>query len=275
MENRKYYLLNYIFIFGIVLLFFNDHFFKLQFSNWFTGKFSDFIGLLVFPFFLSFLFPKAIKWNVILTGVFFIFWKSPFSQDFIEFYNAITFIKITRVIDYTDYIALSILPIAYYFLKRIFIFDRLHFNKIVINPILLLLPTILVFMATSRPFYYDFYFSSKGNVRFFKNRINVKISQQDVLSEMGKMKVSVVPDSTFNTHNPKVFNFYSIDELILDKDTIKDLRFSMVSFKDSKTTIYLNAITISKEIKEDEVSKELRKYYKKILRKYIKENIKH
>lgn len=270
MKNRKYYLLNYIFILGIILLFLNDHFFKWQFSNWITGKLSDFIGLLILPFLLSFIFPKYIKWNVILTGVFFLFWKSPFSQGFIDFYNSITFIEITRVVDYSDLIALSILPLSYFFIKRLKDFKRLRIEKINIHPLIILLPSIIIFMASSPPYWHEFIYS-KGNVKFYKNRINISESQQKILDKIGAMKIPVTVDTTVYSRYPT----YVIDKLILDNDTIKDIRFSMVSFKENRTKLYLNAITISEDIEDADVKKELRKYYKKLLRRYFKEKIKH
>lgn len=272
-NNRKYYLLNYIFILGIILLFLNDHFFKWQFSNWVTGKLSDFIGLLIFPFFLTFLFPKMKKTNVLFTGAFFIFWKSPFSQGFIDFYNSITFIEITRVVDYSDYITLLVLPFSYIFLRDVSFLNKFRIRNIRIHPTLVLFPSIIVFMATSPPYWHDF-IHSEGNIKFFKHRINIGKSQQEILDEMETMKIPVAIDTTFYSRNPKILNFYVVDKLILDKDTIRDLRFSMVSFKENRTRLYLNAMTISKNVEDAEVKKELRKYYKKLLRRYFKENVK-
>lgn len=277
-NKRKYYLLNYIFIIGIVLLFVNDHFLKWEFSNWITGKLSDFMGLMIFPFFLTFLFPKMIKWNVIFTGVFFVFWKSPLSQSFIDFYNLISFIEITRVVDYSDYIALSILPISYYSLKKVLILNKLHFDKISISPIIILLPSIVVFMATSPPYWHRFTYTD-GNLRFFRNKVNLKMSQQEILKKLEQNNIKAYIDTSFK-NNPyrdnhlKEIGFYKIDEIIIDKDTVQDLKFSIVSFKKNKTEVYLNSINISEDIKEEDVKDELREYYKKLVKKYIKERVK-
>ena len=45
MKRNKFLLLNYVFVVSIILLFINDHFLKLYFHNWFTGKFSDFFAI--------------------------------------------------------------------------------------------------------------------------------------------------------------------------------------------------------------------------------------
>ncbi|MDO5980121.1 hypothetical protein [Flavivirga spongiicola] len=276
--ERKYYLLNYIVVFGIILLFLNDHYFKWEFSNWITGKLSDFIGLLILPFFLTFFFPKTMKWHVILTGLFFVFWKSPFSQGFIDVYNSIAFIEITRVVDYSDLVALSILPLSYYFLKQIFIIDKLRIDKINIHPVIILFPSIIIFMATSPPYWHRFT-HSEGDIKFYKNTIKVKMNQEEVLEKMRDYKIEAVVDTTFGNdfHRDsyvKELGFYQIDQIIIDTDTIRDVKFSMISFKEGRTKVFLNSMNISKNIKEKDVKNELRKYYRKLLRKYIKEKVK-
>ncbi|WP_299556132.1 hypothetical protein [Seonamhaeicola sp.] len=278
MKSRKYFLLNYVFVFGVILLFLNDHFLKYQFSNWFTGKLSDFIGLLIFPCFLSFIFPNRIKLNVVFTGLFFVFWKSSYSQGLIEFYNSIALIKITRVVDYSDLIALLVLPLSYYLLTNKDILSRYAFGKIEINPLVVLLPAIIVFMATSPPYWHGFRYS-EGDIQFFKNTIKVRMSQEDVLKTMERYNIEAVIDTSYKD-NPysdgpiQKMGFYHINELVIDTDTIIDLKFSMVSFKEDKTKIFINAMKVSEDIKEDEVKGELRKYYKKLLRKYIKKSLK-
>ena len=68
-ENRKYYLQNLVFIIGLIVLLTNDHYLKLEYSNWLTGKLSDFIGVLILPMVLTYLFPRSKKTNVILNAL--------------------------------------------------------------------------------------------------------------------------------------------------------------------------------------------------------------
>lgn len=272
-SNRKYYVLNYIFIFGLIVLCLNDHVLKWEYSNWITGKLSDFVGLFIFPFFLSFIFPVKIKLNVILTGVFFIFWKSSYSQSFIDFYNSITIIEITRVVDYSDLIALSVLPISYYSINKVIQNKKLRIDKLRIHPLVILLPSVVVFMATSPPYWHSFLYAD-GNLKLYRTKVNVRMSQKEIINKLEMLNVYPVIDTAFTTHNPEILSFYSIDELILDNDTIRDLKFSMVSFKENKTKVFVNAMNISEDIKDADVKKELRKYYKKLLKKFIKGEIK-
>lgn len=102
------------FISGLLVLILNDSFLKLMFSNQLTGKLSDLAGLFIFPMFLTYLFPNIKKINYILTILGFILWKQPIAYHFIDLWNGFNLFSINRVIDYTDYFALFVLPISYY-----------------------------------------------------------------------------------------------------------------------------------------------------------------
>ncbi|MFK7951207.1 MAG: hypothetical protein AB8B73_00045 [Ekhidna sp.] len=103
------------FVTGLFILFGNDFFLKGMFHNWVTGKLSDFAGLFVFAIFWAALLPKKSKLIYVGVAVFFIFWKSPLSQPLINTINEITFLHYVRVIDWTDLMALSVLPFAFWF----------------------------------------------------------------------------------------------------------------------------------------------------------------
>jgi hypothetical protein len=48
-QRNQDLLFNWIFLSGLILLALNDHLLKWQYSNWLTGKLSDFVGLLILP----------------------------------------------------------------------------------------------------------------------------------------------------------------------------------------------------------------------------------
>lgn len=108
-----------LFVISLGLLLLNDFYLKYEFSNFLTGKLSDFAGLFLFPYFLSSL---RIKWTKSIyfgTAVLFVFWKSPFSQEIIDWARTLQ-IGFNRVIDYTDLFALTILPFSFlYFQKQL------------------------------------------------------------------------------------------------------------------------------------------------------------
>lgn len=105
-----------LFIFGIALLLLNDFYLKYEYSNSLTGKASDFAGLFVFPYFLSSFQSKRKKAIYFTTLLLFIFWKSTLSQEIIQWLQSIG-IGIDRVVDYTDLVALVVLPFSYKYFK--------------------------------------------------------------------------------------------------------------------------------------------------------------
>jgi hypothetical protein len=95
------------------ILLLNDFILKQYFPGMITGKLSDFAGLFMFPLYINAVFPKnklLIYW---LVGLFFVWWKSILSQPVIDLWNLYNFYCIGRTVDYSDYIALLILPLSY------------------------------------------------------------------------------------------------------------------------------------------------------------------
>ena len=98
--------------FGVVTSWFGN-LFKYQFHNWITGKLWDFAGLIVFVLFWQVLFPKRKAVIYLITAILFVIWKSSLSDGFIELWNNHMFYAINRVIDYSDLLALLVLPFVY------------------------------------------------------------------------------------------------------------------------------------------------------------------
>ena len=143
--QRNYKIVTSIwFIIGLTLLLVNDFMLKGLYGNVLTGKLSDFAGLFIFPLFWTALLPKyktAIFWTA---GLIFIFWKSSYSQSWIELWNSFGILTIYRTIDYSDLIALIVLPLAYKLDDK-----KEEIKMLKINPILPLCIAVFAFMATS------------------------------------------------------------------------------------------------------------------------------
>ena len=108
-----------LFLLGLICLLLNDLFLKYEFHNGLTGKLSDFAGLFIFPYFFSAYRPNKAKVFYWATVAIFILWKSPISQSFIDFFNSYG-IGVGRVIDYSDLVALLVLPLSFqYHLNRL------------------------------------------------------------------------------------------------------------------------------------------------------------
>ncbi|WP_141878067.1 hypothetical protein [Gramella sp. Hel_I_59] len=109
-------LLRLSFLISLLILLINDFYLKYEFHNEFTGKLSDFAGLFAFPYFIATVFEKRIRAIYILTAFLFIWWKTPYSQQVIDILNDHGML-VNRVIDYSDLIALFIIPVSYRFWK--------------------------------------------------------------------------------------------------------------------------------------------------------------
>lgn len=303
----KFLLCNFIFLMSLVILFLNDHFFKLKFHNWFTGKLSDFAGLAILPFLLAFLFPKLKEQSVVVSALFFIFWKSEFSESFIRFYNTISPIEIHRVVDMTDFVALVILIIPFYYLRYPEKFLVFQLRKIPVA--LILLPTIFVLMSTSPPRYY--YNTPKGNLTFANFDFVMEGKRKDdVLAELNNRKISVHKDTLLvlrqnyyrflsgtmieknlqseknlfilNQDSIKAELFktiaesdrYVIDSLNIGDETLRDIRFYLYSYEDRKkgasTGINITDLRIDKNLSDAKVKRKLRKLSKEALKEKLK-----
>ena len=136
-----------LFILALGLLLLNDFYLKYEFPNFLTGKLSDVAGLFLFPYFLSSLRPRWSKTIYFGTAAFFLFWKSPFSQELINLAQVIG-IGFKRVVDYTDLFALLVLPFSFrYFQKQLS--TRQEIGKYLTVPLVVI--SLFAIWATSLP----------------------------------------------------------------------------------------------------------------------------
>jgi hypothetical protein len=133
------------FLIGLFILLLNDLYLKEIFGNWFTGKLSDFSGLFIFPLFLGVFNSKRIWVNYFFTAVFFVFWKSDLSTGFLFYVNQTLQTEFSRVVDYSDLIALSVLPLSYWYSQKA---KSLNFRFL--KPVIVCL-SVFSFYATSAP----------------------------------------------------------------------------------------------------------------------------
>lgn len=145
MRRNLEHLSSTYFAFSLAVLTLNDFYLKSAFHNFVTGKLSDFVGLFVFAVFWIALFPSKKFPIFFLTAILFTWWKSPFSQPFIDQWSSYLF-PIQRTVDLSDLYALSVLPVAGWYLSQR---PGLSF----INPYLAGIFALFAFCSTSRPQY--------------------------------------------------------------------------------------------------------------------------
>lgn len=117
MNRRKSYLLTSpVYVAAVALLLLNDFALKRSYPCWLTGKLSDFTGLFSFCLLALIIWPQP---RVLLgIALSFALWKSPFSQPLVTSWNTLTGWLINRTTDYTDLIALSVIPLAWIFYEK-------------------------------------------------------------------------------------------------------------------------------------------------------------
>lgn len=274
--NRdKNLIVNYIFVFGILLLFLNDQIFKFQYSNFVTGKLSDICGIIIFPMLITYVFPKLRENSIFVAAAIFAFWKSEYSQGLINLYNEYSFIKTSRIIDYSDLFVFILLPIPYYLIKKSEILERIKINRI--NPKLILFPSIFILLAESPPPSH-YYTMNNGNLKCYKCNITVNYNKDYILKKLKNNGIEF--DSITPIHYRSIIDStsgakkYFKKELVIDNDTLKNIDLTIFPIRDNKTQIYFNGMDVSQNLQADnKLEMKLRKYYKKLIFNEIKQTL--
>ncbi|HLZ17148.1 MAG TPA: hypothetical protein VKQ08_08910 [Cyclobacteriaceae bacterium] len=272
----KYLVLNFAFLTCLMVLFLNDHFLKFKLANALTGKLSDAAGIIILPLLIAYLFPTEKKRTIIVvSALLFVFWKSPFSQGFIDRYNEYALIPTSRVVDDSDLYVLLLLPIPYGIMRRI---DRLPGFKVTqINPLLVIIPTVIALIATSPPPSY-YYTRSKGNLTCYKCDVTVSHNQDVIVAKLKSWGIvfdSIAPvDSLVLRRVPGLkkenARVYRLNQLIIEKDTLRNLDFTMRTIQEGKTRIYFNGMQVRQNLSDGKLAGKLRRYYKEILFRELK-----
>jgi len=98
------------FVLALTTLVVNDTWLKSAWPGFVTGKLSDFAGIAVVALLALQGYPqrRMLMFGVIAAA--FAWWKSPWSQSFIDAVNSVSPILIARTVDFTDLWALLIMP---------------------------------------------------------------------------------------------------------------------------------------------------------------------
>jgi hypothetical protein len=264
--RNKHYILNYVFLGCLILLFLNDHIFKYVCAGWLTGKLSDAVGIVLLPLLFAFLCPGLRRYAVMLSGCLFVFWKSPYSQGLIDFYNAHSFMPTSRVVDITDLYVLLLLPFPHYIIGQIDKLYSLHIDRI--HPMVVLLPTIVTLLATSPPPAH-YMMRSNGNLRCYKCSITVRDDQDDMVTRLTQAGIALKKVGPIENGPDwlaaQQATAYRAGEVIIEKDTFRMLDITMRTVKPGKTEIYFAGMQVADSIPDERLQAELRRHYEKLL----------
>ncbi|OBU86335.1 hypothetical protein [Chromobacterium subtsugae] len=100
------------FLIALCLLLANDWWLKAAHPGWLSGKLSDFAGLALAGIVLLAAWPR--RFGEICAGLAaaWLWWKSACSSSAIETFNALAPYRIGRTVDYSDLLALAVLPLC-------------------------------------------------------------------------------------------------------------------------------------------------------------------
>jgi len=275
--KRKDLILNSYFVIGLIVLILNDFYLKYEYGNFLTGKLSDFAGLLIFPMFIASIIPKLRKSISLITGIGFIIWKLPLFTPVVDLINQLPFVSMYRVIDYSDYIALLILPLSHYLI------NYHEFRPIIkieqIKSFLrfsLLGVSFFAFCATSFPFVE----MPQGTV-YIGDSYNIKRPKDSIIATIQKLGYNCdsheMPSHTYDGR----FAYYQTDNIVryYDKqifDTIASIKYFLEEIKPNKTKLTIINVTLSKEghIQDWKTLKRLSKLYSSWLKENLIEKVK-
>jgi len=216
-QSRPDLLSRPLFILALGLLLLNDFYLKHEFSNFLTGKLSDIAGLFLFPYFLSSLRIKWTKTIYWITAFLFLFWKSPFSQDLINWSQAIG-IGFNRVIDYSDLLALLVLPLSLRYFQKQLLTER-RINKYLTAPLGII--TLFAIWATSLQ----------------REEVELNLKMNDVYElKMSKTDFFNSINAKYGYHKNLNDSLFYLHFVIVDESRIDLSVLSTITSVDSKTT---------------------------------------
>ncbi|HET6362197.1 MAG TPA: hypothetical protein VFH11_09070 [Gemmatimonadota bacterium] len=108
-----------VYLSALTLLVANDWLLKSALHNGLTGKLSDLAGLFAVTWLGVVVLPR---WRWLLSGtvaIAFVYWKSPYSDALIAAWNGLNLFPIGRVVDFSDCVALAMVPVAHVHASRI------------------------------------------------------------------------------------------------------------------------------------------------------------
>jgi hypothetical protein len=176
-------------------------------------------------------------------------------------------ITIGRVVDYSDLLALSILPLSHNIIGQVVTLKLQQF-RISINPVWLLLPSSFVFMATS----YYYHIPPNGDIYIGKT-YTIKMSKAAIFDTLFAHGYAAIKDTTDNRHE----NAYLIENVIIRSDTITAIKFDLYEYDDKKSSrLDIETISIrgSYPLNDWKALKSYKKYYQKLIQSNIIKEIK-
>jgi hypothetical protein len=246
--KRKDLILNSYFIIGLIVLILNDFYLKSKYGNFLTGKLSDVAGLLIFPMFVASVIPKSRKSISIITAIGFLIWKLPLFTPVVNLINQLPFITIHRVIDYSDYMALLILPLSHYLInfhecKPIIKMERIKsFSRIVLLGI-----SLFAFCSTS-----VLWREIPQGTIYIGDTYSIKLPKDSIIASIQRLGYNCDFHENDSLNNmahyqtDNIIRYYDKQKLEV-MDTIASVKYELQEINSNKTKLTIINVTLSKE----------------------------
>lgn len=282
--NKKQLLFYPAFLVGLFLLLLNDFYLKQQFGNWLTGKLSDFAGVFIFPVFIVSLLPSSGRWISFITGLLFIVWKSPVAEPLITVINQLPYITIGRIVDYSDCIALIVLPFSHQLINR-------HQNNPFIKaPAFLYFARAVILVASTFAISATTYcrirpWEKPAGTIYIGKTYTVKLPKDSVIQSIKELgyNCDFHPADTVkpNEERGRPMAYYQTDNITFAdqysyaRDTILNIKYRLHENKPGKTKIEIINVTIRRNgnIQDWKQLRRFSRYYSKLLKNKLIEKI--
>lgn len=275
--KTKNQLLHPLFLICLFLLLLNDFYLKPVLANGFTGKLSDFSGLIVFPVFIAYIFPVSKKWIALVTGILFMIWKTPLVTPLIEWVNGFMPFAIHRVIDYSDYCALLVLPVVHQLLNR----ERtMKVYSRGLVPAARIAVAGVSFFAVCATTVAPRFGAPPGTIYIGKT-YKIKKSEEDVVAMIRSLGYNVDHHSN-GTQEPLLQDYYQTDNIVIYNDasmaidTILNVKYNLYEQNKKLTHVKIINVTLREKapIQKWQTLKFLSKQYQKALKRQLIKKIK-
>lgn len=250
--KNTYHIANLLFLSALTMLLLNDFYWKENYPNGLTGKLSDVSGLVVFALFFSALFASKFRFLLYVTTTFlFVWWKSVWSESFIEAWNqTISFYPLERTVDYSDLWCLLILvPLYFYHPKKE---QKVVSSRWISVP--LLFTGLFAIAATSKAKDLGGYGSTPKY--WIEESFKLKMTQADFLKNISFSNISIEKDPEQTSQTSNGYYWY-----VLKNFTIEDFNIESMSIglKEKKKYLIVYVLSVNLANSTDQNIKTIRK----------------
>lgn len=219
-----------------------------------------------------------------VAGILFVIWKTPLVSPLIDILNQTLPFMIQRIIDYTDYWALIVLPLTHNFINKA---SKTSFYNTYIFKISEIGLTVITLFAICATTYLGPSEIPKGTIYIGKN-YKIKKTEKEVIEAIKALGYNVdyyknLADSTATEKYPfRKLPYYQTDNIIIydDKstpiDTIINIKYFIYEAVPNVTDIEIINVTLTADgnIQKWQTLKYLRNQYKDMLEKHLIKKIK-